>query len=410
MNNDRTEGHLDHYPDYANIIRAHREHCPMLSHNSACLDVVITAHVNQAIELFGYSPRDVYGYLECPHRFRSGQESAVGDALASWESAAQFVQKFNATGEAETHIIDPGRANARASHQIMALDAVPNLIPNTPRDYDSIVYVWKSPFIEKAMTDNFFILKEEEQARYYKIIKTSAKGSVIARSIYKRRAHELFTSAKVKCFLPLQPMRLKGAKDDHSSNLTYETTTDSAVYPELSFGLELQEYGPDLSTISILEGCYYRPNYSSQPLFDSFFIEISNGFVILNMIQFGKPDITQGAQSGYVMIDKLRGLAGEKFRLPVCIRYVYVSSELLPSKVPTVCELPRTDFIDGEVWYLGLPYPFEMDKFEEAKRVLESRQIKANYFREQEQTNHRKRKQGQMGEEGEEEGKVKQRM
>lgn len=138
--------------------------------------------------------------------------------------------------------------------------------------------------------------------------------------------------------------------------------------------MKLQEYGTNFDGLPILEGCYYKPKSASHLLFDSFIIEKSNGSVILDIIQFGLPDIKGGAASGYSIIGRLRDLAKKEFGLSARIRYIYASSELLPDRVPKSWKLPQTGFIEGEVWYLGLPYPFEREEFQEAKRVLESRQ------------------------------------
>lgn len=179
----------------------------MERHTSVCVDEVITKCVDQAIELVGYSPRDVYGFLVNPSETKSQHDSAVANALASWTSATDFMQRFDSMkGEAETH--------RRASDRIVALN-----VPDFESGRDTSIYVWKSLYIQKAMMENFFKLKEDEQVRYFRILQTSAKGSIIAGLIYEQHAHKFFTLGE-KHFLPLQPTHKSKSDDESSSRAT----------------------------------------------------------------------------------------------------------------------------------------------------------------------------------------------
>ncbi|KAF9070018.1 hypothetical protein BDP27DRAFT_1447308 [Rhodocollybia butyracea] len=309
--------------------------------NGEDIETAIDLLFIDAIRRFGCSARDVYAFLVDPEKLSNQVGETVGILdMPELRKTVAFIKLFNDTG---SMLSEPAS--------------------------DSFTVFWKTHEIYLKALARMETLSEAERAELFAYFGAHPKSSAIAANIYEPHVHEVI-GIHNRTLLSLQRMRYK------TINHTRAYIADEALRrnnPRITIGPRKPVRYHTLPGLADLDlSSYYVPTNPSNPFFDSFFFcddgpKVRAVFSQIS-ISVRHPGTTE---EGYRTVREITRIAGLAFGKPVITVYIYVCPEFIPQE-PRLWEITRTGFPEGDVYYLGVPLPYE--QVEAAQAILDARQ------------------------------------
>ncbi|KZT09337.1 uncharacterized protein LAESUDRAFT_810943 [Laetiporus sulphureus 93-53] len=293
----------------ANVLQISRKEAPMKAK--------ILAALNYAIELYGYSARDIYAAVFTPNEMAASFHQALNDA--------SFKDIFNILPHTNTTNPDT------LSHWLVTVVVSPKDSINYSDDFgiDS-----KSNHIMEKLKVHFEKVQHEEARQMMMKCRTFESGSFRG-FIFEKIAHNYLSGAEdvPNALPPLVPMRKSKRKSKRKTAAdapAAESKTEAAL---VSFSMAASPQESDFLDIflpvrakdirvvdfqhdTFSEGIcqyFYAARSPNSPLFDSFFVELQEDVEVVTAIiwlfQVTLRERHEGSTSGYQLIQKIKGLA-----------------------------------------------------------------------------------------------------
>ena len=286
------------------------------------VDDALMILVCNAVEEFGFAPRDVYdGVLNLPNI--RGRHARVMQNL-NYSDLRTIVAAFSKS-----------RALSEVSHHIVSVHPLPCL-----RDLDDWVIDFKSVSIGRKVVELMRLEEDKELQHMSDFLHKISEGSTLAGWVFEARVHRMLSGDWESNRTKPQPIRMVSNHLDppafsiDSSSSSLPSTPD--VLP--SFLVELCTTSRDVTRVDFLRPLnnviidrnkYYIPTAPAHPLFDSFTItpDLYNRSVVISVFHITSSPRHEGSAKGYPFIRKImarvRKLGKEYFNTTFNIEVAY---------------------------------------------------------------------------------------
>jgi len=262
------------------------------------VDNALEILVDNAIEEFGFAPRDVYGGVLEPHNTRHQHANAVKqlDYTELQKTVRFFSQQCGLTDSA-------------TSHHVIVVFPRPHPTDSL-LDHDRWAIDFKSIQIAKKVTESMRLQETECLWEMYQSFHRSSASSALAGWVFEVIVHCLF-SGGWQSGPVLQPIRMdhNGSSDfpvfyaDPSS--TTPDTSSSPLRPRTRAVIGVNFTDCQLSDVMLNNGRYYIPTAAIHPLFDSFTIDMDPHTVVITFFRITVSPRNGGLVEGYSHVRKI---------------------------------------------------------------------------------------------------------
>ena len=252
--------------------------------------------VQNAIEEFGFAPRDVYEGVEDLLGTRKTHNAAVWSL--DYLELRSLVDKFAYNQELDG-----------ISERVVVVRPF-----QTPEGVDDWEMDFKSVRIGEKVARLMRFVEKEELRQLYNEFRISSETSALSGWVFEAIIHRLFINGWRKPDGPVpQPLPMTS---DRGKPPTF-TYSPSASPPSLTTPRPVRikhrdailiDFRGKLDEITLEEHRYYMPFATNNPLFDSFTIDHKSGKpTIISFFQIMTSKIHGGAAEGYLLIRKIMG-------------------------------------------------------------------------------------------------------
>ncbi|KAK7684378.1 hypothetical protein QCA50_012325 [Cerrena zonata] len=221
--------------------------------------------IHHATKQYGYAARDVYDGI-C---FPATMDGRIEDA-AKMLSLEHLLEMFRATGG-----INMTSVAESPSHMVIAISPIE---PKNPTAPDTFMVDFKSRAISRDLIKQIAEREQTALVRAFKNYRGDMKTAMLAGWMFKGIAHTVLKDMRSNCKLSGSLIPMTNNRD-----LQFVETTQSSAfnfplrlreYTPVQFDKDQLEWPPKGGAYGALETCFCVPWASSNPLFDSFCVDL----------------------------------------------------------------------------------------------------------------------------------------
>ena len=267
------------------------------------VDNALEILVDNAIEEFGFAPRDVYGGVFNPHGTRRKHAHVVEnlDYTAMQKTVRFFSAKSGLDSITSRHVVvvfpRPHPTDSLLNDDRWAID-------------------FKSIRIAKKATERMQLLQFEQLHEMFGLFHRIPASSTLAGWVFEAIVHRLFSGGWQSESVP-QPIRMDLKGPENSP--TFYTDSPSSADPSSSTpgtpSSPLRTHARDvtlvnlaprqLSDVTLDDDRYYIPTATNNLLFDSFIIDVKGSASVISIFQMTTSEKHEGLHKGYRLIRKI---------------------------------------------------------------------------------------------------------
>jgi len=285
--------------------------------DNAAMDNALGILVRNAIDEFGFAPRDVYNGVLHLDQTRKLHDTAV--KKLDYSKLKSLVETFSDKCQLDDF-----------SNRVVAVYPT-----QTSLNHDIWTISSKSNQIGKQVVELIRLEEDKHVRETYGLLHKIPESSSMAGCIFEAIVHRMFSNGWRSADGPIpQPIRM--ASDDCNPP-TFSSTSDTRRLPLASLRINTRtavriNFAERLSDVTLDSNRYYIPTATNNPLFDSFTIDLSWRTAIISIFQITTSGDHRGSAEGYRVIRKIirrvRGLLDRKSpNTTVKVVYILVCPE-----------------------------------------------------------------------------------
>ena len=259
---------------------------------------VLKVLVRNAVEEFGFIPRDVYnGVVSLP---RTRQQHASAMANLTYTKLKDLVSVLAAT----SGLID------EFSHRVVVINPLP--VPPSLANLDLWEIEFKSIRIAEQMMGRMQLEEDKNLREMYISFPTIPEGSNLAGWIFEAIVHRMFSHGWRSEFAPQSICMTSNNRDPPLFSQDSSPPTSNNPLPSFAqlhastrTATRVDFTGRQLSDVTLDNDKYYIPTATNNPLFDSFTIGFDSHAVIISVFQITVSSNHKGSAIGYLNIRKI---------------------------------------------------------------------------------------------------------